>query len=191
MLDGKAFEQDGKPFSSIGCKTTGQLSFLLGQPLRPVRIFGFRSNPSEAELPFNQKCILLAVGTFAAECRLILAPCSHHGFTKPIGDSLAKLLLDDPSVPSRGPASPALYAQPPATDCRAIFWARSTAKTASGSRAISRQNIIQLACAFAARRSACLMRFAFAASIRRSSAFSSCGFKRLSMIVVARHRDEF
>ncbi len=80
------------------------LGLLLGQPLRPVSVFSFRSNPSEAKLPPDQKRILLAVGTFAAERGPIFAPHSHHGFTKPIADGLAKLLFDESPIPSRRPA---------------------------------------------------------------------------------------
>src|SRR5262245_26153070 len=106
MLDRKAFEPRRKAVELQWRIPTSQLSFLLSQPLRPVRILGFRSNPSEAKLPSDQKRILLAVEAFTAQRGRILAPRRHHGFTKPIGDRLAKLPLDEPPVPSRRPAFP-------------------------------------------------------------------------------------
>src|SRR5438105_5598846 len=107
MLDGKAFKPRRKTVQLHWGIAAGQFSLLFGQPFRPVRVFGFRSNPRETKLPSDQKRVLLAVGPFAAECRLILAPRSHHGFAKSIGDSLAKLFFNEPPVPSRRPAFPA------------------------------------------------------------------------------------
>src|ERR1035437_1105651 len=107
MFNGKAFEPRRKAVQLHWRIPAGQLGFLLGQPLRPVRVFGLRSNPSEAELPPDQKRILLAIGALTAERGPILAPHGHHGFTKPIGDSFAKLLLDESPIPSRRPAFPA------------------------------------------------------------------------------------
>ena len=174
---------DGKPFNSIGAYRQASSASC------SVSRFAQFASSASAAIPARPNCHLTRNVSFSPSGRSLrsVGLSLRQAVIMVSRSRSATALLNCSSMNRRFHPEARLSRPERSTAChrfQAVFSARSTAKPTSGSRAISRQNITQLAWAFAARRSACLVRFALATSIRRNSALPSCGFKRLSMIVV-------